>query len=168
MQRYAAGDMVAFDELYARHRGPLYRYFLRGCGDQDVAGELFQDVWTALIRARHRYRPQARFTTWLFRMAHNRLIDHYRRQRPRGDMPRDLATPGRDDPEHRADRRQAADRLLAAIADLPLEQREAIVLKEERGLSLTDIAEVTGVGRETVKSRLRYALAKLRETLADD
>lgn len=168
MQRYASGDTTAFDTLYARHRGPLYRYLLRGCGNRDVAGELFQDVWARLIRARHRYRPRARFTTWLFRMAHNRLIDYYRRQRPRGDMPTDLAAPDHDNPEQRTDRRQAADRLLAAIAALPFEQREAIVLKEERGLSLAAIAEVTGVGRETVKSRLRYALAKLRETLTDE
>src|SRR5699024_1409435 len=168
MQRYARGDTAAFDTLYARHRGPLYRYLLRGCGNRDAAGELFQDVWARLIRARHRYRPRARFTTWLFRMAQNRLIDHSRRQRPRGDMPADLAAPDHDNPEQRTDRRQAADRLLIAIAALPFEQREAILLKEERDLSLAAIAEVTGVGRETVKSRLRYALAKLREVLPDD
>lgn len=168
MQRYAGGDAHAFDILYARHRGPLYRYLLRGCGDTDLAGELFQDVWTRLIRSRGRYRVKAKFTTWLFRIAHNRLVDHYRRKRPTGEMPADLPAPEGDQPEIHAGHREAADRLINAIAALPFEQREAIALKEERGLSLAEIAQVTNVGRETVKSRLRYALAKLREALPDE
>jgi len=165
MQRYVGGDCAAFDVLYTRHRGPLYRYLLRGCGDRDLAGELFQDVWTRVIRSRKRYRKKARFTTWLFTIAHNRLVDHYRRQRPRGEASVEPPAPPSDQPEIRAGQCEAAQRLHAAIADLPFAQREAILLKEERGLSLAEIADVTGVGRETVKSRLRYALAKLREAL---
>lgn len=168
MRRYAAGDAGAFDALYARHRGPLYRYMLRGCGDAEVAGELFQDVWARLIRGRARYRVKARFTTYLFRIAHNRLVDHYRSVRPTDALAAETAAPAADQPEMRAAGNETAARLLAAIHSLPLDQREAILLKEERGLSLAEIAQVTNVGRETVKSRLRYALAKLREALPDE
>jgi RNA polymerase sigma factor (sigma-70 family) len=72
------GDAAAFDALYARHKGGVYRYLLRQCRQGGVADELFQDVWMNLIRARASYAPTAKFTTWLYRMAHNRLVDHYR------------------------------------------------------------------------------------------
>lgn len=167
MLDYASGNSTAFEMLYARHKGPLYRYMLRGCRSEAIARDLFQDVWVKLIQARHGYEPDARFNTWLYSIAHNHLVDHYRRSRPMVDLPEETAIPVRDEPDAQASRKQGADRLLAAIGRLPFEQREAILLREERGLSLDAIAEVTGVGRETVKSRLRYALAKLREGLAD-
>src|SRR2546427_8899334 len=78
MLAYAACDATAFDALYARHKGGVYRYLLRQCRQTSVADELFQDVWPNLIRARASYAPTAKFTTWLYRLAHNRLIDHYR------------------------------------------------------------------------------------------
>lgn len=167
MRRYAEGEAAAFEALYARHKDPLFRYLLRGCSDRALAAELFQDVWMRLIQSRERYRPSARFTVWLFTLAHNRLVDHYRRTRPGGELPEQVA-PAEDEPDARAQHGQAAQRVHAAIARLPFEQREAILLKEERDLGLDEIAAVTGVGRETVKSRLRYALAKLRQELHDD
>jgi RNA polymerase sigma factor (sigma-70 family) len=78
MLAYAAGDAAAFDVLYARHKGSLYRYVLRQCAHAGVAEELFQDVWMNVLRARASYVPSARFATWLYRIAHNRLIDHWR------------------------------------------------------------------------------------------
>jgi hypothetical protein len=78
MERYRDGDAGAFDLLYARHKGGVYRYMLRQCNDRGIAEELYQDVWTNLIRARAGYAVTAKFTTWLYRLAHNRLIDHYR------------------------------------------------------------------------------------------
>jgi RNA polymerase sigma-70 factor (ECF subfamily) len=75
MRRYAGGDMEAFQRLYERHRGGLYRYFLRQ-SHPFVAEELFQDVWARVIQSRKRYRPEAAFTTWLYTLAHNRLVDH--------------------------------------------------------------------------------------------
>ena len=78
MLAYAAGDAAAFDALYARHKGGLYRYVLRQCTHAGVAEELFQDVWMNVLRARASYVPSARFATWLYRIAHNRLIDHWR------------------------------------------------------------------------------------------
>ena len=78
MNRYRDGDAHAFEVLYTRHKGPLYRYLLRQCGAAALAEELFQDVWMKLIRARERYEARAKFTTYLYHLAHNRLIDHYR------------------------------------------------------------------------------------------
>ena len=174
MLRYRDGDAQAFEWLYARHKGPLYRYLLRQCGDAVIAEELFQDVWLKLIKARTSYSVKAKFTTYLYHMAHNRLIDHYRAQARglpasfRDDDPPDLeALPAaaHEQPEQREDRRRRLQRLLALVAELPEAPREAFLLREEAGLSVEAIAEATGVSRETAKSRLRYAVAKLRQGL---
>ena len=177
MLAYAAGDVAAFDALYARHKGGVYRYLLRQCRQNGVADELFQDVWMNLIRARSSYAPTAKFTTWLYRLAHNRLIDHYRASGHLTLVSADdeahadaiAALPGArsDDPRVRAENRELGERLRAAVAALPPAQRETFLLQQEGGLSLAEIAAVTGVGTETVKSRLRYAVAKLRGDLVD-
>ncbi len=167
MQAYAGGDMAAFEALYRRHKDALYRYLLRGTSSPDFAADLFQDVWKNLIQARIRYRPDAPFGAFLFKLAHNRLMDHFRMQRPTTAVSEDLPAPESERPDHTVERRAQAARLLRALALLPAEQREVIVLREERDLTLEQIAEIQGVGRETVKSRLRYALAKLREVLDD-
>lgn len=171
MLRYQAGELAAFEQLYQRHRGGSYRYLLRGCGSEDVAAELFQDVWASVVRSRARYEVRARFATWLYKLAHNRLIDHYRAARPGAEPAADddieLAAPAHLQPEAQAQSASTARRLLQALGALPSEQREAFLMKEEGGLSLEQIAEVTGVGRETVKSRLRYAVSRLRGALAD-
>jgi RNA polymerase sigma-70 factor (ECF subfamily) len=175
MLAYAAGDAAAFDTLYARHKGGVYRYLLRQCRQGGVAEELFQDVWMNLIRARASYAPTAKFTTWLYRLAHNRLIDHYRASghltliSADDDAHEELvaAIPAArgDEPQARAENRELGERLRAAVAALPPAQREAFLLQQEGGLSLAEIAELMGVGVETVKSRLRYALGKLRNEL---
>ncbi|MCB1776287.1 MAG: RNA polymerase sigma factor [Candidatus Competibacteraceae bacterium] len=175
MLRYRDGDADAFTRLYARHKGPLYRYLLRQCGQPAIAEELFQEIWLKLIAARSGYTVQARFATWLYHIAHNRLIDHYRasqRSVPVSyaeDCPEwvDVPAPIEEQPEQKDDRRRRAERLLELLAELPEAQREAVLLKEEGGLSLEEIAQATGTVRETVKSRLRYALARLRRGLGD-
>lgn len=168
MQAYARGEAAAFEALYRRHKDALYRYLLRGASSPDAAAELFQDVWKNVIQARLRYRPDAPFGAYLYKLAHNRLMDHFRAQRPTSEVPEDLAGPESERPDATVARRAEAQRLLDALARLPAEQREVIVLREERDLTLEQIAQVQGVGRETVKSRLRYALAKLREVIGDD
>jgi RNA polymerase sigma-70 factor (ECF subfamily) len=178
MLRYARGDAGAFDELYARHRGGVFRYFLRHLGNRAQSEELFQDVWASLIGARERYAVEAKFSTWLYTMAHNRLVDHYRRQRPLElvsldgsdedeDPPLQVAAPPTSEPQRAAESRQQAARLLALVEALPVAQREAFLLQHEGGLSLEEIAQVTGAGREAVKSRLRYAMDKLRRGMED-
>lgn len=166
MIAYCNGDADAFAELYGRHRSALYRFIRRQCAGA-VADELFQDVWTRLIVARRQYQPSAKFSTYLYQVARNRLIDHYRSsgrnlEDPQGDDPPDAAGASGQQPEILAQTRQQASRLLGLIDALPAAQREAFLLHEEAGLTLAEIGEVTGVGRETVKSRLRYALTSLR------
>jgi RNA polymerase sigma-70 factor (ECF subfamily) len=174
MAMYQKGDARAFEALYARHKGGLYRYFLRQCGVAATAEELYQDVWTNLIRARERYEPRAKFTTFLYRMAHNRLVDHYRRQASGvpisydddGESPMEqIADAPQRQPDNELEARRQARRLRSLIADLPEAQREAFLLSEEGGLTLKEIAQTTGVNAETAKSRLRYAIAKLRAGL---
>jgi RNA polymerase sigma-70 factor (ECF subfamily) len=174
MLAYRDGDAGAFDTLYRRHKGGVYRYMLRQCRDRAVADELFQDVWTNLIRAREGYTVQAKFTTYIYTLAHNRLIDHYRKQGqavlvslddedengPALDEP--VAAP-RDEPERHLDVKQQAAQLLKVLDELPAVQREAFVMQYEGGMTIEEIAEASGVTRETAKSRLRYALAKIRK-----
>ncbi len=177
MLAYGRGDAAAFEALYARHRGGVYRYLLRQCRQGGIADELFQDVWTNLIRARASYTPTAKFTTWLYRLARNRLIDHYRASGHLKLVSADdeahedavAALPGAhgDEPQVRAENRELGERLRAAVTALPSVQREAFLLQQEGGLSLAEIAELTGAGAETVKSRLRYAVARLRANLSD-
>ena len=172
MERYRDGDAGAFDALYGRHKGGVFRYLARQCGNRGVAEELFQDVWMNLIRARAGYTVQAKFTTYLYRLAHNRLIDHYRAQS--GNVPAsfddeagpsldEVAGARNDDPAVGADARQQAQRLLQLIENLPAAQRETFLLQQESDMSIEEIAQATGVNRETTKSRLRYAVATLRE-----
>jgi RNA polymerase sigma-70 factor (ECF subfamily) len=171
MLAYSNGDVGAFDELYRRHKGPLYRYLVRQCRNPATAEELFQDIWTNVIRARRNYAVAARFTTYLYHLAHNRVIDHYRRRTPTALVSYDdeeapieeIAASAHEQPEAAYEARQKAARLLALVQALPAAQREAFVLQHEAGMSVEDIAVVTGVTRETAKSRLRYAMAKLRE-----
>lgn len=177
MLAYAAGDAAAFDTLYARHKGGVYRYFLRQCRQGGVADELFQDVWMNLIRARAAYAPTAKFTTWLYRLAHNRLIDHYRASgvvhlvsaddETHAQAVAELPGSPSEDPHRRAEARELALRMKEAVAALPAAQREAFLLQHEGDLSLAEIADLTGAGVETVKSRLRYAMNKLRNDLSD-
>lgn len=175
MLRYRDGDIAAFDILYARHRGPLFRYLVRHCQDQEQAADLFQEIWAKITTRRAQYRPAAKFTTYLYRVAHNCLVDHYRRhtRRPLSTevaiedqfAADDFRSPAQ--PERLTASRQLADLFKDALGRLPDVQREAFLLREETGLSLDEIARVTGVGPETVKSRLRYAVAKLRAALPD-
>ncbi len=172
MLAYRDGDAAAFEILYGRWRGRLYRYLAHQAPAR--ADELFQDVWLRVVGARQSYAVTALFSTWLFRIAHNRLMDHYRAQ-GRGivelyDDPEDdpavaLPAPEQEAPAAMLERRQIAGRILDALAELPAPQREAFLLAEESGMSLEEIARATGVGRETAKSRLRYALSRLRQAL---
>jgi RNA polymerase sigma-70 factor (ECF subfamily) len=176
MERYRDGDAGAFDVLYHRHKGGLYRYLFRLCKDKSVAEELFQEVWSNLIRSRERYLPSAKFSTFLYQVAHNRLIDHIR-QKPELALSLDAEDEDNDcladfiqadsgtQPEIMVERKRMVECLVVQIEALPTLQREAFLLREEAGLSLEEIALATGVTQETAKSRLRYAVAKLRDGL---
>jgi RNA polymerase sigma-70 factor (ECF subfamily) len=169
MLAYRDGNAGAFETLYLRHRGRLFRFVLRSVKSRSTAEELFQEIWIRVIEARDRYTAQARFTTWLYTIAHNRMVDHWRRrglslveldeQDPPGDAP---------DPARQVEAREALARFAQALEALPAAQREAFLLHEEADLSIADIAAATGCNPEAAKSRLRYAIAKLKAAVEDD
>jgi len=180
MSRYAGGEEAAFEILVGRYSRPLYSFLCRYLGRADRAEDVFQDVFYEVIRARRSYRPRYRFAAWLFRIGRNRAVDRLRRNglrkmesldrpsNPREEEGEPRVTDiisGNPDPESLVQGRELGRALEAALADLPTDQREVLWLKEKSGLSLAEIAEISGVSENTVKSRLRYALEKMRIAL---
>jgi len=175
MLRYGRGDARAFELLYRRHRLPLYRFLLRQVGNPATAEELFQDLWMRVVNSRGRYQPRAKFTSWVYAIAHNRLLDFYRGNGRASFLSHEESESVLEDlpaveiaADLRLDRKRAVERLLAALGELPDAQREAFLLQQESDMSIEEIAAATGVGPETAKSRLRYAVAKLRASLGNE
>jgi RNA polymerase sigma-70 factor (ECF subfamily) len=174
MLAYAGGDAGAFETLYGRHKGGLFRFVLRSVKARGEAEELFQDVWTRVIEARGRYQPKAKFSTWLYTIAHHRLVDHWRSRGlavvsiddDEGAAPEPAAAPS-EEPHRIAEASDTLKVLAAAIAALPMAQREAFLLHHEGDLTVAEIAAATGTNEEAAKSRLRYAMNKLKEAIGD-
>jgi len=170
MLRYKDGDTAAFETLYRRHNDALYRYLLRLCRHRATAEDIFQDVWGKIIKARANYRPTAKFTTFMYRVAHNCFIDHIRRNKRHAnntELEAEQYADTSEQPDTIAERSLAKERLVVALNELPEEQRDAFLLHEEAGLNIDQIASVTGSNRETAKSRLRYAVNKLRAAIEE-
>lgn len=175
MLAYASGQAEAFGPLYDRNSQRLWRYLFRNTGSAALAEDLSQDVWFAVVDSAPRYQVRSKFSTWLFTLAHHRLVDHWRRHRVEISLSDDseesqrladgLFAASGFEPDRQLDRRAAARLLLQALADLPAEQRATFLLLAEADMPLADIARATQVPVETAKSRLRYARAKLREAL---
>jgi RNA polymerase sigma factor (sigma-70 family) len=161
--RYRDGDLAAFEELYRRHSRGLYQFIAWRSPRREWVDEVMQDSWAALHQARARYVASASFRTFLYQIARNRLIDLVRHD-ARTVLAGDRLDEGIDEftPEQALDASRQKTRLHAAIRALPEEQREALVLQQFSGLALDEIAELCGASAETVKSRLRYASARLR------
>jgi RNA polymerase sigma-70 factor (ECF subfamily) len=185
MHAFAGGDAAAFTRLYDRHERATWRFIRHRLGAQHegAADDVLQETWISVARAAPRYVPTARFTTWLFTVARNRVIDHQRAQsnamlsidaplagadaEDDGERWADrVAADAADGPLARIESRQQAQAFLDALAQLPDAQREAFVLQAEGGLSIDEVASATGVGAETAKTRLRYAKARLRTLLS--
>lgn len=171
MQAYAEGEPDAFEQLYLRHKAGVYRYFLHNCGNDAIAQELFQDAWFKVIKSRARYKPTAKFTTWLYTLAHHRLVDWYRKQkiqyRATGEDEdvEEAADSNAGLPENELQRAQLVQALEAAMQELPPEQLDVFLLHQERGFTVAEIAEIVGLDKEAAKSRYRYAVRKLRHAL---
>jgi RNA polymerase sigma-70 factor (ECF subfamily) len=172
MERYRDGDAGAFDVLYLRHRAKLYRFLLHQTGSAPSAEEIYQDVWMSVIRSRETYQVTARFSTFLLTIAHHRVSDFFR------DRVARLSVASEDeqiqlndqvdqsqDPAHAAQSSEQIRRIDQALLQLSAEQREIFLLRQESDASLEELAEMTGVNRETAKSRLRYAVAHLKRIL---
>ena len=176
MRRFQAGDARAFETLVRRHRSALWNFLLRHLGDRTRAEDLLQETLLRAVKASADWQERAKVTTWLFTIARNLTLDELRRNVHRRTDPLE----GQDDQQGPIDRTAADDpppdavaegallrpRLEAALAALPAEQREVFLLREQGGLGFREIAEVTGVPENTVKSRMRYALEGLRRSLA--
>ena len=182
IRAWLQGEARAFDLLYQRHQAPLYRFVRRVLGTACAAqtDEVFQDTWQRVIQARERWSPQgAAFRTWLFTLAHHRAIDCLRKsgrelsiddspagdEDPAGDPWADWPSADARDPADQAFWRAAGERLLQCLDGLPAAQRAAFLLHHEDGLTLDELARALDLGFETAKSRLRYAMAKLRSCM---
>ncbi len=168
MTAYAQGNIEAFELLYNRHRGPLYRYVLRQVGDPATANDLYQGSWEKIIKARRRYTASAPFQAWMFRIAHNHVMDYFRRVRPERELAADHTQASGPGPEEQLQREKQIAGLRDAIDRLPADQKDTLLLKLDAGLDIQTIADITGTNREAVKSRLRYAVAKLKQALTEE
>jgi RNA polymerase sigma-70 factor (ECF subfamily) len=179
LAEYAAGNAGAFTRLYERHERPVFRFLLRSLGNQAAADEVMQEVWFAVVRNARNYEPRAKFTTWLYGIARTKLIDHWRARDPAMSYDAEAANDPDENwvealpaaasvqPEVQALSRAQARAFVTAVEQLPAAQREAFLLHVEADLTLEEIAQTTGAGTETVKSRLRYAMNKLRAAMEE-
>jgi len=165
MAVYAKGKVIAFEELYRRHKQHLFLYLLRQSNNRDIGEELAHDTWLAVINGAESYQANSQFKTWLYRIAHNRLVDYWRKfgsQSPvlfeeLSDQLAANVTNGTDTTINALQ----LEELIASLQVLSTEQRETVLLKIE-GFSQSEIAEITISNKETVKSRLRYATKRMR------
>ena len=180
MLRYKDGDIAAFEVLFTRYLGlKKYISFKLNIFDPEVADEVFQETWERIINARQRYEANASFRAYFETILRNVTASRYRKAVNKENLHLSGSQSSTDDSEdelldglvdekdpgteNRSFITQCVDLLKKAIATLPDEQRESLLLKIESGISLEEIAAITGVNRETTKSRLRYGLNKLRD-----
>ncbi|MCL1149729.1 sigma-70 family RNA polymerase sigma factor [Shewanella ulleungensis] len=175
MLDYQAGDISAFEVLYRKHKGPLYRYFVRQLHDQQLAEDLYQDTWGKVINASSQYQVSAKFTTWLYKIAHNLLIDHVRAVKPLDkvvplgeDATMDsLQADAQASPEPQIEQQQQADMMKGCIAKLPAMQKEAFLLNIEMGMTAAMISDIANVTLEATKSRIRYAYQSIKQCISN-
>ncbi|MFI5306180.1 MAG: RNA polymerase sigma factor [Polyangiales bacterium] len=181
--RFAAGDARAFAELLRRYQGPMYNFLLRSVREPEAASDLLQEVFTRVIERGHGFNNSSKFSTWLYAIARNLCVDYHRRMSHRRhaslDGPRDAGSDGtaapwveriageQPDLEAAAASNALRQRIATAVEALPAEQREVFLMRELQQLPFAEIAQVAGVSENTVKSRMRYALERLQQALAD-
>lgn len=183
MLAFKSGDARAFSTLVQRHRGPVYNFILRYVGHRQRAEDVLQETWLKVVRSSSEWQPKARFTTWVYTIARNLCVDSARKEsfrkvdsldapashdetdgRSMGDL---VADEGAQTPDRAAHNLRIRPMIEQALEGLPVEQREVFLLREYQGIGFKEIAEVTGVNENTVKSRMRYALEGLRKRLAE-
>ena len=182
LRQYQAGDRAAFGELLQRHRRPVFNFILRYLGDRNQAEDLLQEVFLRIVQGAGEFKGESKFTTWLYTIARNLCIDTARKMVFRRHASLDGPTHGEEgDGPSLMDRipnsgaavdrdaigRELQPQLARAVEALVHEQREVFVMREYMALPFKEIADIVGVPENTVKSRMRYALEKLRESLAE-
>ena len=166
---FRQGDGRSFEILYERYRKPLYSYLnhlLRGRGQ--VADDIYQQAWMRILDRLHTYREQQRFLAWAFRIAHNLAMDHFRRSQRRQALESEVCEPRefKARPDAEAENRELREALAAALARLPVEQREVFLLRQQE-IAFKDIARIQRTGINTALGRMRYAINNLRQLLAE-
>lgn len=165
IKRYGEGDIDAFSILYSRHKGGLYRYLLRQIKDESTAEDVFQEVWSAVIKAAKSYEDKAKFTTWLYTLARNKVIDRARHLKVvEAFADKDIQHTDEGGEQFLLRHRQKVA-LKICLDKLPTVQLDCFLLKEEANLSIKEIAKVVDANAEAAKSRIRYAYRNLRECL---
>ncbi len=178
MRLYAAGSAQAFDRLYRRHEAATWRFIVRQVGSEAVANDVMQETWFSVARNAHTWQPNAKFSTWLFTIARNKIMDFFRAQRGgnttalvqdegESSVPDALIADSILGPLRQVQSKQLAQALLSAVEQLPTDQRETFLMQANSDLSIDEIAAITEVSFETAKSRLRYARNKLKSVLKD-
>jgi RNA polymerase sigma-70 factor (ECF subfamily) len=183
MLRYQRGDSSAFAFLVRRHKAPLYNFVLRHLRSQAAAEDITQEAFLRVVQRASDFKHEARFSTWLYTIARNLCIDHSRkmklRRHPSLDAPTETSDGSRtllevvpsssteSDVERAAEWTAMRRSIVAAVEALPDDQREVFLLREVANLPFKEIAEVTGTPENTVKSRMRYALERLRMALSN-
>lgn len=163
------GEVRAFDLLYERYRGRLYNFILRLTQDPALAADVYQDTFIRVLERAARYSPHHRFSTWIFTIAHNLCVDCLRTRRPEVPIEQvaEVLPAGGRDAAAELECREQTDRALRALETLPSEQRAAVLLRVVHGYSQQEAAQIAGVAEGTIKSRLHYALEKLRQVLEE-
>ena len=175
--RAIAGRDDSFEELVRRYQRPLVSYVYRMTGNYESALDLTQEVFIKVYGSLARYRPEYKFSTWIYRIAHNTAIDHLRRHSTR-EQELEVATPegdtyekpfasGAPTPEENSVRAERRAEIEDVIGSLPASYRELIVLRHAHDLSYDEIAEVTGLPLGTVKNRIFRAREAMRTPLVE-
>lgn len=165
LRRVAAGDEVAFAELYDLYAPPIYNYLLRLINEPGVAEEILQEVFLAMWRGARRFREEAKVKTWLLRIAHHQAVSWLRRERTVLWSDDDFDRNTDDSIEDDLARHWQIDQVRGALNQLPPKQRAVIELTFVHGLSYTEIAQVMNCPIGTVKSRMSYALRRMSDLL---
>ncbi len=178
MLRYKEGDLEAFEILLERYQQPLFTFVFRFCNNYHQAEDLVQEVFLRLIKSAKTYEPKAKFSTYIYTFAHNICVDHFRRGKKRKtvslsqpiDVEQDLTFEDtvkdeRANPEKEYRQKSLEKALQEAVSQLPEEQREVFLLREQMNLPFEEIARVVGCLPSTAKSRMRYALQSIRQKL---
>ena len=183
IQRYRKGDIEAFDILIKRYEKPLFNFIYRLIGNKATAEDIFQEVFLRAIKGIVRYRHQRKFSSWLYRIAHNLVIDTVRKEErekvisletkvkeSKGEslLLKDVIPDKRCLPHRHLEREELRKRLEEALESLPFEQRQVFILREHSQLPFKEIASLLNCSLNTALGRMRYALKNLRKQLREE